>query len=61
MNEKRIWYRWKRFQQSTAEIARRMNLPEHEVARVVAQGLDAVYCDSPMPWRRMDGTMEARG
>lgn len=60
MNETRIWYRWRRFQQSTAEIARRMNLPEHEVARVVAQGLDAVYCNVPMPWRRMDGTVEVR-
>ncbi len=52
MNPQRIWYRWRRFRQSTAEIARRMNLPEHEVARVIAQGMDAIYCDIPMPWRR---------
>ena len=52
MNERSIWRRWRVNQQSTAEIARRMKLPEHEVDRVISAGLSAVYCGTKMPWNR---------
>ena len=54
MNQRRIWNLWKAAPNghSTAEIARRMTLPEHQVYKVVNDCLDAVYCNLPMPWNR---------
>lgn len=54
MNQQRIWILWRAAPKghSTAEIARRMELPEYEVVRVLSRCLDAIYCDLPMPWNR---------
>lgn len=46
-----IWLRWKSGR-NTAQIARSLKLEEYVVAKAVAQGLDAVYCDRLMPWNR---------
>ncbi len=52
VNPHGIWQRFRALQkpQNTAEIARRTGIPEHEVERIVWQGMEARFSKKRMPW-----------
>ncbi len=54
MNQRRIWNLWRAAPvgYSTADIARRLDLPEHDVDKVISRCLASVSSNLLMPWNR---------